>query len=107
MQRSDSHYEFRDIDRLLKDISPPIGYLSRSFRIPGMQAEDIRQEIYKVIIETYQKDPRYYGNRKDGFWFIRARWHLLNIRGSVFKRDVLTNSISIDALFIDGEIIWA
>jgi len=101
MSKEEPYAEFRTVGQLLKDLDGPISFLSRDFKIPGMAFEDIKQELSKNIIEVYLKDPDYFSHRKDGFWFIRARWHLLNIRGSSFKRDPLAKSVSIDA-FMDG-----
>lgn len=101
MAKEEPYFRFRSLEELLKDLDGPLSFLSRDFNIPGMSPGDIKQELSKHLIEVYNKKPEYYAHRKDGFWFIRSRWHLLNIRSSAFKRDPLANSISIDS-FMDG-----
>lgn len=77
---------------LIKRLKQQLNFLSTKYRIAGMTAEDLRQDLILKIIEDYQ----YKKNRKEhlGWWFKRLQWHIYNmIRKSRIKP--LNKTISI------------
>ncbi|MFX0084345.1 MAG: hypothetical protein ACFFAU_01625 [Candidatus Hodarchaeota archaeon] len=85
----------KTVEDLLKELEESLTYLSFQFRIPGMQPEDVKQELIVKVLEDWKKykDKR----REKGFWFLRLKWHLLNlIKAS--QRDPLNLSVNINIL---------
>jgi len=93
--------KYKNLEEIILHLKDSLHFLSHSFRIPGKAPEDLQQDMIQNIIEIYNANPDYYVGRKKGFWFIRSRWFLLNLRRKIFKRDPLANSISIDRLLSD------
>ena len=85
----------KKVEDLLKELDESMSYLSYQFRIPGMQPKDIKQELTLKILEDWKE----YKNKKrgKGFFFLRLKWHLLNILKSS-QRNPLNLSVNIKIL---------
>ena len=85
----------KKVEDLLKELDGSMSYLSYQFRIPGMQPNDIKQELTLKILEDW----KIYKNKKreKGFWFLRCKWHLLNMLKSS-QREPLNLSVNIKIL---------
>jgi hypothetical protein len=68
---------YNRVEDLLKDLEQPIDFLAYHFNIPGYTKEDLKQELYLAILTIWKKEK--VKNKKLGFWFIRCKWHLLNM----------------------------
>ena len=93
--------KYKNVIDIINDLNDSLYFLSHSFKIPGRTVDDLKQSMIQNIIEIYHKNPKYFKKRKKGFWFIRSRWFLLNLRKNTFKRDPLAKAISIDNLIND------
>jgi hypothetical protein len=73
-------------EELLKSLEKQTSYLSNTFKIPGMEPADVKQELILMVLENYEKnaDPKY----GSGWWFKRMQWHLRNLRIKASKEPV-------------------
>jgi len=82
-------------EELLKDLEKQINYLSNTFKIPGTESSDIRQELILMVLKNYDEysDSKF----KKGWWFKRMQWYLKNLRIKASKEPV-NKSVRIDRL---------
>jgi len=97
-------YRYRNVRELLKSLKDSINFLSYSFKIPGRNSDDLAQEMRTWIISLYKTNPKYYKCRKKGWWYIRCKWLLMNMRRDTLKTDPLSKSISLDRLGTDERV---
>ena len=85
--------KYNTVEELLKDLEQPIDFLAYHFNIAGYEKNDLKQELYLLVLTTWKKE-----NVKTkglGFWFYRCKWHLLNMI-TKSGRKPLDNSISLE-----------
>jgi len=89
------------LEELLNNLEEQISYLSNTIKIPGMDSNDIKQELRLNIIETLNKIPEPDREKYEkGWWFKRMKWFLLNLANKE-KKEPINRSIRIDRL--DGK----
>ena len=68
------------LEELLKKIDQQINFLGNTFKIPGMDRDDVKQELRLRIIEDFNKilleDRDKYN---EGWWFLKLKWSLINL----------------------------
>lgn len=80
------------IEKLLKELNNQINYLSYSIRIPGMDKDDVAQELRLMVLKEYKK----FGNKyKSGWWFRRLKWYALNLLEKE-KKEPVNKSVRIE-----------
>jgi len=89
----------RTLEELLNDLDDSINFLAIHFNIKGYERDDLKQIMCLNIIQTYNKNKKYYSRRKLGYWFMRCKWILLNLNNDNEKRNPLAKSISVDNIF--------
>ena len=94
--------KYNTVEELLKDLEQAIDFLAYHFNINGYEKEDLKQELYLLIVQIWNKH-----NNKDkglGFWFLRCKWHLLNLVNKNM-REPLNNSISLEKFLSESDTI--
>lgn len=87
--------KYNNLGELLNDLEQPIDYLSYLWRgIMKMEKPDLKQELYLLVIKTWKTYKRGVKDKGSDWWFMRMKWHLLNILKKS-NRKPLINSISL------------
>jgi hypothetical protein len=92
--------QYNTVEELLKDLEQLIDFLAYHFNIKGYDKQDLKQELYLLVLETWGN-----GNFKKqglGFWFLRCKWHLLNLITKE-KREPLSKAISLEKFLREQE----
>jgi len=84
--------------KLLNELNQPFDYLAWKFKLNSEEKEDTLQELKMMVIKDYKKNK----TKGNGWWFLRAKWHLLNRLNKHIKAP-LDNSISIESFFSSEE----
>lgn len=84
---------YNNVEELLKDLEQLIDFLAYHFNIKGYDKEDLKQELYLLVLDTWNK--KSYKNKKLGFWFLRCKWHLLNLIAKE-QREPLSSAVSLE-----------
>lgn len=91
-------------EQLLKMMESQVKYLSSSFKIPGMEKEDIAQELRVMLIEDFRKQQQKENINDDiyteGWWFKRLKWHVQNLLEKE-KKEPVNRSVRIETLDIN------
>lgn len=85
------------LDDLLKKLKSGIEWLSYIFNIKGYSRTDLKQHLILKVVKDYKGNE----DKGTGYWFIRLKWHLLNLAKKE-SNNPLSNSISLDSV-LDGE----
>ncbi len=64
------------VEELINTLEPQIKYLSNIYKIPGMEKEDVQQELRLMVVNDFKKYPQESYN--EGWWFKRLKWFLIN-----------------------------
>ena len=83
---------------LLNELEQPFNYLAWKLGLNSESKKDTLQELRMIVIKDYKKNK----TKGVGWWFLRAKWHLLN-RLTKHMRDPLDNAISIESFFDSEE----
>lgn len=75
-------------EELLKLLEPQVDYLSQSFKVPGMEKEDLSQELKIMILLDYCKNSDKSDVECQGWWFQRLKWYIMNIKERESKEPV-------------------
>lgn len=75
-------------EELLKLLNPQIDYLSQSFKIAGMEREDIAQELRISVLLDYSKNSDKADVESQGWWFQRLKWYVMNLREKESKEPI-------------------
>jgi len=79
---------------LLNELNQPFDYLAWKYKLNSEEKEDTIQELKMMVIKDYKKNK----TKGMGWWFLRAKWNLLN-RLTKHMKNPLDNSISIESFF--------
>lgn len=82
----------KNLQELMESLDNSFTFLSKTFKISGTESQDLKQSLYLKLVREYPLNKE----KTKGWWFMRARWHLLNILKKS-ERDPLNNGVSIDA----------
>ena len=82
-------------NELIDLMEPQIQYLSKSFKIAGMEKEDIAQELRMMLVQDYRKFKGNIDLYSEGWWFCRLKWYVQNIADKERKEPV-NNSVRIE-----------
>lgn len=85
-----------DTKELLEKLEPQIQFLGNTFKIPGMDRNDIKQELRLRIVDDVNKmalEEREKYN--EGWWFLRLKWSLINLLEKE-GREPINRSVRID-----------
>lgn len=81
-----------ELEKLLKDLEQQIDFLANTNIIPGMEIDDVRQEMRLLIMTEYAKIPiEKLDNYNLGWWFMRLKWSMINL-GNKERKEPVNNS---------------
>ena len=87
---------------LVKFLEPQLKYLANT-SIKGMEKEDIKQELVMMVLEDIKKNPDFLDpTYKEGWWFKRLKWHMLNLKEKE-QRDPVNRSVRFEAFEKKGK----
>jgi len=84
------------IEELLKKLEDQIDFLGNTFKIPGMDHNDIKQEMRLHVVEDFNHiSQEEHAKYNEGWWFKRLKWFLINFSIRE-KKKPLNKSIRIE-----------
>lgn len=90
------------LEELLKKIDQQIHFLGNTIKIPGMDRNDVTQELYTHVIEDFNKiASEDLDKYNEGWWFQRLKWFAINLLTKE-KRDPINKSIRVEGFGENG-----
>lgn len=87
--------QYKNLGEVLDDLEQPIDYLAYLWTgIMRMSKQDLKQELYLLVVKTWKSYKKNIKTKGKDWWFMRMKWHLLNIL-KFSKRKPLIDSISL------------
>ena len=84
------------VEELLEKLEVQIHYLGNTIRIPGMDRNDVKQELRLHILEDFSKiSQEDHDKYNEGWWFKRLKWFAINLSEKE-KREPLNKSIKME-----------